>query len=68
MPSPTEIKEAMEQAAEDGIQFASGDQGAVRKYSIEDQIKAINFAQGSSSVENPHRGLRFTKMRPPGSQ
>ena len=61
-----ELNDAIEQAAVDGIQSASGDSGSVTKVPLKDQIEAAKFLQGQQAVTQPHRGLRFTKLIPPG--
>ena len=66
-PTPAEIAAAIAQMAEDGVKKASSDQGTIEKYDLDQLIRAQQFAAGSAAVVNPHRGLRFSVMRPPGS-
>jgi len=37
------------------------------QHSLRDQIAADRYLKGAKAVENPTRGLRFTKIKPPGA-
>jgi len=45
----------------------TGDAGSVEQHPINDQIDAERYEKNKEAVEKPHRGLRFTKMIPPGT-
>lgn len=62
MPDQTVVSEAMEQpksAASDGL--------SVTQHSLPDLIKAEQYKASKTAASQPHRGIRFTKLVPPGS-
>jgi hypothetical protein len=48
-------------------QFAQGDQGAMRQFSIKEQIAADRYAKGEAQLKTTNRGFFMTKLRPPGT-
>lgn len=61
-----EIKDAILENAQ-GPAEASGDSGSVKMHSLKDQIEADKYLAGKNAARLPHRGLRFTKLVPPGT-
>jgi hypothetical protein len=45
----------------------SGDAGSVRQQPLKDLIDADRYFSGKAAARNPARGLRFTKLIPPGA-
>lgn len=46
---------------------ASSDGLSVSAHSLGDRLKAINASAAVDGMDKPQRGLRFTKLRPPGA-
>lgn len=46
---------------------ASGDQGSFEQHSIPDQIAADRYLAAKAAARKAHRGLRFTRIIPPGA-
>ena len=46
---------------------AHGDAGGVKQHSLRDQIEADRFLASKQAVKSKSRGVRFTKIRPPGA-
>lgn len=46
---------------------ASADGQSVTARSVDDLIKAKTFTDQNDAAEKVHRGLRFTKLKPPGA-
>lgn len=67
MPTSDDIKDAIAQSAVDGIKRVRGDEGEVEQLSIDDQIKAAKFVSQGTAASNPSRGIRFSKIVPPGA-
>lgn len=63
-----EIKEAIEQSATDGIKQVTTDNQTVEAHPLPDQIAADKHVSGNDGASKPHRGLRITKLIPPGCQ
>jgi hypothetical protein len=49
-----------------GVQRVSVDGQSVDAMSIDDRIKAAKYLAGQQAASKNHRGLRFTKLIPPG--
>ncbi len=47
---------------------ASGDQGSFEQHSIPDQIAADRYLASKRAASKPHRGMRFTRIIPPGAE
>lgn len=60
------IREAMLANAA-GPKKVTGDTGSVEQHSIKDLIEAEKFAGAKEAVASVNRGLRFTKLVPPGA-
>ena len=46
---------------------ARGDSGSVKQHSLKDQIEADRFLASKQAVKSKKRGIRFTKISPPGA-
>lgn len=46
---------------------ARGDSGSVKQHSLKDQIEADRFLASKQAVKSKSRGVRFTKISPPGA-
>ena len=64
---PDDNRTAIKTNAEDGIAEASGDGFRARQHSLKDQIEADAYLSGAVAATRKHRGLRFTKLIPPGA-
>jgi hypothetical protein len=51
-----------------GPSKASGDQGSFEQHSIPDQIAADRYLASKRAANKPHRGMRFTRIIPPGAE
>lgn len=65
MPDPILENAIRENAA--GPAKASGDSGSVEQHSLADQIAADRYLANKEAMRNPRRGVRFSKMVPPGA-
>ena len=65
MPDATIENVIKENAA--GPKRAQGDSGSVEQHSLADQIEADRYLASKEAVRNPRRGVRFSKIVPPGS-
>ena len=45
----------------------SGDAGSVEQHSLADQIAADRYLQAKAAARSKQRGLRFSKLVPPGA-
>mgnify|MGYP000129695451 FL=1 len=50
-----------------GPKRAQGDSGSVEQHSLADQIEADRYLASKEAVKKPTKGLRFTKLVPPGT-
>ena len=50
-----------------GPQEMEGDEGRVHQHSLTDQIAAAKYLSGLGAADKPARGMRFTKISPPGA-
>jgi hypothetical protein len=46
---------------------AHGDSGGVKQHSLKDQIEADRYLASKEAAKTKSRGLRFTKLSPPGA-
>lgn len=44
----------------------SGDAGSVEQHSLADQVEAAKFLASKEAVKKKSRGVRFSKLVPPG--
>jgi hypothetical protein len=51
----------------EGPAKASGDAGSVEQHKLAEQIEADRYLSSKDAVKKPRRGLRFTKIVPPGA-
>ncbi|MBX3452742.1 MAG: hypothetical protein KF777_24615 [Planctomycetaceae bacterium] len=47
---------------------ATGDSGSVEQHSLQDQIEADRYLASKQAAKSKSRGLRFSKLVPPGAQ
>lgn len=66
MPDETIADAIKENAA--GPAKASGDSISVEQHSIQDQIAADRYLASKRAANRPHRGLRFSRIVPPGAE
>jgi hypothetical protein len=50
-----------------GPKRAKGDMGEVEQHSLKDQIAADQYLAAKAAARTRKRGLRFTKLVPPGA-
>ena len=67
MATAAEIKTAIGDSAKDGIKSATSDGVTTTMDSLKDRIAAERYLAENTAVDKPHRGLRFTKLRSPGT-
>ena len=46
---------------------ARGDSGSVKQHSLKEQIEADRYLASKQAVKSKQRGIRFTKISPPGA-
>jgi len=63
---PDELTEAIEENAQ-GPKKASGDSGSIEQHSLPDQIAADKHLAAKKAVQSKSRGVRFSKLIPPGA-
>jgi hypothetical protein len=63
---PEDLSDAIEQNAK-GPAKASGDAGSVEQHKLAEQIEVDRYLASKDAVKKPRRGLRFTKIVPPGA-
>lgn len=66
MPDETIADAIKDNAA--GPAKASGDSISVEQHSIQDQIAADRYLASKRAATKPHRGLRFSRVVPPGAE
>lgn len=66
MPDDTITDAIRENAA--GPAKATGDSISVEQHSIREQIEADRYLASKRAASKPHRGLRFTRIVPPGAE
>lgn len=63
-----DIKQGIIDDAASGIAKATNDQGSVEAMSIKDRILADQYTNQKDAAGNANRGLRFTRLRTPGTE
>ena len=63
---PEANRTAITNNSKDGIAEASGDGFRARQHPLKDQIEADEYLDGATAAGRKHRGLRFSKLIPPG--
>lgn len=67
VPTPdTSLDETIRENAQ-GPAEAHGDSGGIKQHSLTDQIEADRFLASKQAVKSKSRGVRFTKIAPPGA-
>jgi hypothetical protein len=61
-----ELDDAIKENAQ-GPAKASGDSGSVEQHPLKDQVEAAKHLASKDAVKQKHRGLRFSKLVPPGA-
>lgn len=61
-----ELDDTIRQNAQ-GPAKATGDSGSVEQHSLKDQIEADKYLASKQAAKQKHRGLRFSKLVPPGA-
>jgi len=51
----------------EGPAEAHGDSGGVKQHSLPDQIEADRYLASKQAAKSKSRGLRFSKLAPPGA-
>ena len=64
---PSPLKSAIEEAAA-APESVAADGVVVRGRSIDDLIKADKYLAEQAAAAKPHRGLRFSRVIPPGAR
>jgi len=65
-----DVAEDLEQTIREnaaGPKRAQGDSGSVEQHPLTEQIEADRYLASKEAVKNPAKGLRFTKLVPPGT-
>lgn len=63
---PDDVKTQIEENAQ-APRRVSADGVEVDEHPLQDQIAADRYLDSQTSQANPSRGLRFTRLKPPGS-
>lgn len=63
---PTDPEDVLSDAAE-GPAEVSGDAGTVKQQPLGDLIKYADRGAATDAASKAHRGLRFTRLVPPGA-
>ncbi len=61
-----DLKQTIRENAQ-GPKRAQGDSGSVEQHPLTEQIEADKYLASKTAVRDPKRGLRLTKLVPPGS-
>lgn len=64
------MAEQLDQTIRDNAQGpakASGDSGSMEQHKLSDQIEADRYLNSKDAAQSKTRGLRFTKLVPPGA-
>lgn len=64
MPEP--VQQALTENAQ-GPKRVQGDEGSVEQHALTEQIAADKYLASKDAVQRPRRGLRLTKLVPPGT-
>ncbi|MFN8857102.1 MAG: hypothetical protein ACK50P_16170 [Planctomycetaceae bacterium] len=64
---PEELDSTLRENAT-GPAKVAGDAGSVEQHSLPDQIAADRYLQAKAAVKAKRRGLRFSKLVPPGAE
>lgn len=63
---PDDLDDTIKQNAE-GPAKVTGDAGSVEQHSLKDQIEADRYLASKDAAKKKNRGLRFSKLVPPGA-
>lgn len=61
-----ELEAALLENAKESVQTVSVDNLTVTAKSVKEQIAALEHFREETAATQPHFGLRFTRLRPPG--
>ena len=63
---PDDLEQSIRDNAQ-GPAEAHGDSGGVKQHSLTEQIEAARFLASKAAANSKSRGLRITKLSPPGA-
>lgn len=63
---PDELQEQIAENAR-APRRVRGDEGEVEEHPLKEQIEADRYLAAREATRNKRRGLRFTKLKPPGA-
>ena len=63
---PDELDDTIAENAK-GPAKVAGDAGSVEQHPLPDQIEADRYLASKAAAKKPKRGLRFSKLVPPGA-
>jgi hypothetical protein len=66
MPDPTPLEQTISENAQ-GPKKAQGDAGSIEQHSLQDQIAADRYLAAKQAVRSRGKGLRMSKLVPPGA-
>jgi hypothetical protein len=66
VPEPTPTEQAITDNAQ-GPKKVQGDAGAVEQHSLPDQIAADRYLASKQAVRSKSKGIRISKLIPPGA-
>lgn len=64
---PDDLDDTIRENAQ-GPAKASGDSGSMEQHPLRDQIEADRYLNSKQAAKQKHRGLRFSRLVPPGTQ
>lgn len=67
MADPTPTEQAIAQNAV-GPKKAMGDSGSMEQHDLQDQIAADRYLASKEAVRSPSKGIRLSKLVPPGAE
>jgi len=64
---PDDLDDTIRENAQ-GPAKASGDSGSMEQHPLRDQIEADRYLNSKQAAKHKSRGLRFSRLVPPGTQ
>lgn len=65
-PDANDVTDAIAKNAA-GPKSASNETGSATQHSLDEQIRAANYLKSNNAAKQPHGGLRFVQLIPPGA-
>lgn len=62
----SELESSILQSATEGVQSVSVDTLTVNSKNLREQLEVLEHFKEEQAASQPHFGLRFTRLRPPG--